>query len=154
MPSAVATGLEPRRHVHRRTFVDDVRHDGTEALGRAIARWVVANGGDAAWTLDGLLVKTQVKWARVPEGYWVGKGYIGQFWVISNEVHAGCYDPADTPSYLAVVDRDTAAAMVVAADEAVEVATTSDDVSGRAYGVIEQLRTYVHQLAATAEALR
>lgn len=148
------TLVDPQRYVHRRTFVEAVRYDGSPEGARALASWVEGHGGEARVDWDGPLVKTQVKWVRVPTGFWVGRGYIGQFWVISNEVHAGCYEPVEGSNYLAVVDRDTAAAMVVATDELADSAQRSDDVSAVAYGAIERMRTYVHQLAATAEALR
>lgn len=144
---------DPRRYVHRRTFVESVRYSEAKE-GPTIAAWVVHTGGEATVDLDGLLVKTQVKWVRVPIGFWIGRGYIGQYWVISNEVHAGCYEPVVDGNYLAVLDRDTAAAMVVAADDLADAAERDATVTGVAYGAVEQLRTYVHQLAATAEALR
>lgn len=96
-----ATAAEPQldhpvqRHVHRRNVVEDMRYDGTEEGAEALCRWVRSHGGEAEVHLDGLLVKTQVKWVRVPAGYWVGHGVIGQFWVISNEVHVGSYDPVE-----------------------------------------------------------
>jgi hypothetical protein len=145
--------IEAQRHVHRRNVVEDVRYDGTEEGATALVAWVRSHGGEAEDTLDGPLVKTQVKWAAVPPGFWVGLGCVRQFWVISGEVHALSYEPAG-PDFNAIVDRDTAAAMVVAADELVEQASRSDGFPGRAYGAIEQLRLYVHQLATSCEALR
>lgn len=89
------TVIEPQRHVHRRNVVEDMRYDGTEEGAVALVAWVRSHGGEAEVTLDGPLVKTQVKWVRVPAGYWVGLGCVQQFWVISGEVHALSYDPAD-----------------------------------------------------------
>lgn len=86
---------EPQRHVHRPNVVEDMRYDGTEEGAAALVAWVRSHGGEANDTLDGPLVKTQVKWVRVPAGFWVGHGVVGQFWVISAEVHALSYDPAD-----------------------------------------------------------
>lgn len=95
MPTATPTRVEPQRWVHRPNVVEAMRHDGTEEGGRALVAWVRSRGGEAEPTLDGPLVKTQVKWVRVPVGFWVGHGVVGQFWVISAEVHALSYDPAD-----------------------------------------------------------
>lgn len=89
------TVTEPQRHVHRRNVVEDMRYDGTEEGAEALVRWVRSHGGEAEVTLDGPLVKTQVKWVAVPVGFWVGLGCVQQFWVISGEVHSLSYDPAD-----------------------------------------------------------
>lgn len=146
--------LAPQRWQHRRTQVEAMRYDGTTECRVAIWRWVIASGGEAQLSWDELLVKTQVKWVAVPVGFWVGLGYIRQNWVISHEVFTGCYDPAEGANHLAVVDRDQAAAMVVAADEIAEAAKLDDEIPGQALGLIEKMRLHIHQLATTAEALR
>lgn len=127
---------------HRRTPVKAIQYDGTEACRHVIAdgvnRW--AGPGLARIQPTGtLLVRTQLRWAQVPPGYWVGIGYHDHPWVITHEVFTGCYDPAGDADYNAVLDRDTAAALVVAAEDC------NDPVL---------LREWIHQLAMTAEALR
>lgn len=147
VPTAV-----PQRWQHRRTVVTAMRYDGTDRGRTDLVRWVNAAGGQAQDQWGDLLVKTQVKWAWVPTGFWVGLGYVGQFWVISHEVFVGCYDPAEGENRLAVLDRDTAAAMVVSADEMVERAETDGAVD--VVGMLAEVRVYVHQLATSLEALR
>lgn len=147
MEATAERTLAPQRWQHRRNTVEAMRYDGTDESRDAIWRWVVASGNQAETPWGELLVKTQLKWANVPVGFWVGLGVAGQMWVISHEVFTGSYDPAEGANHLAVVDRDTAAAMVVAADEIAE------RMEHPIYDV-EQLRTFVHQLATTAEALR
>lgn len=150
---APATDFQAWRH--RRTEVKAMAYDGTEAARLHIADVVNRHSpGHALIRPTGtLLIRTQLRWAEVPAGYWVGIGYNGRLWVISDEVFVGCYDPAEGDDYNAVVDRKTAAAMVTAADEAWRDAAL-DMEPARAYGEIERLRLYVHQLATTAEALR
>lgn len=145
---APATDFQAWRH--RRTEVKAMAYDGTEAARLHIAEIVNRHSpGHAIIRPTGtLLIRTQLRWAEVPEGYWVGIGYNGRLWVISDEVFVGCYDPAQGDDYSAIVDRDTAAAMVVATDELVEKA------DGETFPAVRQLQTYVHQLATTVEALR
>lgn len=86
---------EVQLHVHRPNVVANMGYDGSEEARHELARWVVANGGQAKVHLDHLLVKTQLKWAIIPPDYRVGLGVVGQFWAISADVHALSYDPVD-----------------------------------------------------------
>lgn len=139
---------------HRRTVVWAIQYDGTEAGRYVIADRVNREQPDHAIIReDGmLLVLKQQGWALVAPGSWVGIGYHGHLWVITHEVFVGCYDPAGGPDHSAVIDRNTAAAMVVSADELVERAETDGAVD--VVGMLAEVRVYVHQLATSLEALR
>jgi hypothetical protein len=78
--------------VHRQTPAKAAQHDGSDASAKDIYEWVVGAGGQAACTLDDLLVKTPTKWAPVPDDWWVIRGVMGQFFVIEPGVYTGCYD--------------------------------------------------------------
>lgn len=92
---------------HRRTPVRAIRHDGHEQRRLLIADGVNrSNPGLARITPAGeLLIRTQLRSAAVPDGYWVGIGYHGHPWVISDEVFTGCYDPLGHGADLGMTDE-------------------------------------------------
>lgn len=83
--------MTPIDVLHRQTPAKAARHDGEASL-KDIHEWVIGAGGEAAMTLDDLLVKTPTKWTPVPAGWWVVQGVAGQFFVIEPEVYTLCYD--------------------------------------------------------------
>lgn len=149
-----ATATEPVHLVHRRTPADALQYDGTERMRGEIAHWVAAGGGSADLRFDGaLLIRTPNKWVMVPISWWIVRGVAGQFFVIEPEVMVRCYDPADGPNYNAVLTRDQAAAIVVEIDEMLE-AARGPQRTPVVLAQLERAAGWIHQLAATAEALR
>lgn len=84
--------MTPIDVLHRQTPAKAAQHDGSDASRKDIYEWVIGVGGEAATTLDGLLVKTPTKWTPVDTGWWVVRGVTGQFFVIEPEVYDRCYD--------------------------------------------------------------
>lgn len=140
---------------HRHTRVRAVRYDGHETSRRAIANEINRHQPEHAISTPGgdLLIYKPPYWIAVPPGHWVGIGWNGNLWEISDDVHQGCYKgPLAGPDFGAVLDRDTAAALVVAADHMVEECDSVGAETCRE--MIAALALWVHQLASSAEALR
>jgi hypothetical protein len=137
-----ATGVETwSRYRHRRTEVQAARYDGTEVSRLAIAERVNRHNPDHAQLTPygDLLIRTQLRWASVPDGFWVGIGYNGRLWVISDEVMVGCYDPTGQDH-----TADFTLAPGVAAGLAAEARSTTDT---------ERLREIAQILGAACEAV-
>lgn len=154
--SEVTTVPTVERWRHRRTEVDAVRYDGTEHCRRWLVRWVEAEDGEALDRHDGSLwIGTHRGLLPVLPGEFVVHGIEveghREWFPLSGKFAALAYYDASADRSN-VLDRDQAAALVVAADELNDGSTGMGAEACRE--AIHAMAGWVHQLAASVEALR
>jgi len=160
-PTETTATYEPRHYRHRRTEVDAIFYDGTEHARDAIVAWVLAGGGQVESRSTGdLLVLGARGWMPVRPGLdhvvrsidVPGRGR--EFFPMGDDVLSEAYNGNDCG---AALDRDQAAALVVAADEIAGsvIQFDADEVDIRTVsGAVHRLREIVHTLGTSHEALR
>lgn len=147
---------------HRHTEVDAVRYDGTEHARRWLVDWVTRNGGETLHRGDGTLwIGTHRGMLPVQPGEFVVHGIEveghREWFPLSGAFAALAYYDAAAFDRGNVLDRDQAAALVVAADHILDQATRTDGSQAGTQAIrdmVGALVGWVHDLAATAEALR
>lgn len=151
------TDYEPVTLVHRRTVVEAVRYDGTEHGRRYITGWVEGHGGTALDTWDGRLwVYGRRGPLPVHSDEFVVRGIEvegrREFFPLDGKFAMLAYTDANGADTSAILDRDQAAALVVAADDLAERRGDMGPESCRV--AIAAMAVWVHQLATSAEAMR
>lgn len=158
--TASTTDYEVLDWVHHRTRVQAVRYDGTEHGRRWLADWVTSNGGQVWDRFDGsLYIDTDRGPLPVQPDEFVVRGIEVEgrrkWFPLSATFAALAYGDANGDEFGATLDRDQAAAIVVAADESVDAAQMlgADDLY-ELREIVAKLAESVHLLGASGEGLR